>query len=119
MANTQKSFNHIMKFSNKAFLALTLASFSSDVTTHAFSPAAFTSKATTFSTNSRVQTQYQHPTSKLFSQLQEEEKVTETESSTPATPSPDAEGLPWWWDAVWKLDVMQTGEPGTEAARAT
>eukprot|EP00554_Chaetoceros_debilis_P007788 CAMPEP_0194078408 /NCGR_PEP_ID=MMETSP0149-20130528/4818_1 /TAXON_ID=122233 /ORGANISM="Chaetoceros debilis, Strain MM31A-1" /LENGTH=607 /DNA_ID=CAMNT_0038759675 /DNA_START=6 /DNA_END=1829 /DNA_ORIENTATION=+ len=27
---------------------------------------------------------------------------------------PDAEGLPWWWDFVWKLDVMKLGEPGTD-----
>jgi len=58
------------------------------------------------------QTSY-HTTTKLFSQLQEEEKVAETETDSSSIPSPDAEGLPWWWDAVWKLDVMQTGEPGT------
>jgi Cytochrome P450 len=23
-------------------------------------------------------------------------------------------GLPWWWDMVWKLDIMKTGEPGTD-----
>lgn len=28
--------------------------------------------------------------------------------------SPDAEGLPWWWDLVWKLDMMKLGEPGKE-----
>jgi len=27
---------------------------------------------------------------------------------------PDAEGLPWWWELVWKLDVMKLGEPGKE-----
>jgi hypothetical protein len=26
----------------------------------------------------------------------------------------DAEGLPWWWELVWKLDLMKTGEPGEE-----
>jgi hypothetical protein len=26
----------------------------------------------------------------------------------------DADGLPWWWDAVWKLDVMKRGEEGKE-----
>lgn len=26
----------------------------------------------------------------------------------------DVEGLPWWWDIVWKLDIMQKGEPGME-----
>uniref|UniRef100_A0A7S2ECU8 Cytochrome P450 n=1 Tax=Trieres chinensis TaxID=1514140 RepID=A0A7S2ECU8_TRICV len=27
---------------------------------------------------------------------------------------PDAEGLPWWWELVWDLDVMRRGEPGTD-----
>lgn len=26
----------------------------------------------------------------------------------------DADGLPWWWELVWKLEMMKTGEPGTE-----
>ena len=26
----------------------------------------------------------------------------------------EVEGLPWWWEYVWKLDVMQKGEPGTD-----
>ena len=25
---------------------------------------------------------------------------------------PDADGLPWWWELVWKLDIMKKGEPG-------
>ena len=24
------------------------------------------------------------------------------------------EGLPWWWELVWDLDMMKTGVPGTE-----
>ena len=24
----------------------------------------------------------------------------------------DVEGLPWWWELVWKLDVMKKGEQG-------
>jgi len=27
---------------------------------------------------------------------------------------PNAEGLPWWWELVWKLDIMKKGEPGTD-----
>lgn len=27
---------------------------------------------------------------------------------------PDADGLPWWWNLVWDLDIMQKGEPGTD-----
>lgn len=26
----------------------------------------------------------------------------------------DLEGLPWWWEFVWKLDMMKLGEPGQE-----
>lgn len=25
-----------------------------------------------------------------------------------------ADGLPWWWELVWKLDIMKKGEPGQE-----
>jgi len=35
-------------------------------------------------------------------------------SSNVAQVDPDAEGLPWWWELVWKLDIMQKGEQGTE-----
>ena len=27
---------------------------------------------------------------------------------------PDVEGLPWWWELVWKLDVMKRGEAGED-----
>ena len=30
------------------------------------------------------------------------------------TVDPDAEGLPWWWELVWDLDMMQKGEPGED-----
>eukprot|EP00980_Cylindrotheca_fusiformis_P030986 scaffold25694_cov127-Cylindrotheca_fusiformis.AAC.17 len=55
----------------------------------------------------------------LFSSLKEdatkeENKVDQLDRATSETPStdPDAEGLPWWWEMVWKLDVMKKGEPG-------
>jgi cytochrome P450 family 97 subfamily B polypeptide 3 len=36
------------------------------------------------------------------------------DAATTSAPSidPNADGLPWWWELVWKLDVMQKGEPG-------
>lgn len=37
-----------------------------------------------------------------------------TDGDAVVTPDPDAEGLPWWWDMVWKLDIMQKGEPGKD-----
>lgn len=30
------------------------------------------------------------------------------------TPKPNSDDLPWWWDAVWKLDIMKKGQEGTE-----
>ena len=27
---------------------------------------------------------------------------------------PDPDGLPWWWNLVWDLDMMKRGEPGTD-----
>jgi len=66
----------------------------------------------------------------LFSQLQEEKTETSTtkdsnknnkkeeEKESKNIESSDSEeeveGLPWWWDAVWELNIMQTGTPGTE-----
>lgn len=26
----------------------------------------------------------------------------------------DAQGLPFWWEAVWELDMMKAGNPGEE-----
>jgi hypothetical protein len=59
---------------------------------------------------------------KVFSSLKEDETKEETKvedslnGATSETPSldPDAEGLPWWWELVWKLDVMKKGVPGEE-----
>jgi cytochrome P450 len=28
--------------------------------------------------------------------------------------NPDADGLPWWWEFVWQLDVMKKGEAGED-----
>lgn len=28
------------------------------------------------------------------------------------------EGLPWWWEYIWKLPIMELGEPGTEVTFA-
>lgn len=35
-------------------------------------------------------------------------------SSIATAPPSDVEGLPWWWDLIWELDVMKTGEPGQD-----
>ena len=47
----------------------------------------------------------------------EEKKTTENKSGSPEPPKnddEDVEGLPWWWELVWELDMMKLGEPGTE-----
>jgi len=44
----------------------------------------------------------------------EEQVTSEDEPKAEITPDPDAEGLPWWWDMVWKLDIMKKGEPGQD-----
>ena len=41
----------------------------------------------------------------------EEEKTKQDETTTEQQ---DVEGLPWWWEFVWKLDFLQKGQPGTE-----
>mmetsp|Transcript_6102 Transcript_6102/g.6843 ORF Transcript_6102/g.6843 Transcript_6102/m.6843 type:complete len:635 (+) Transcript_6102:137-2041(+) len=64
-------------------------------------------------------------TTSIFSSLKENEtkqKVTTNVDITSTVDGehqhqeidPDAEGLPWWWELVWKLDVMKLGEPGKE-----
>jgi cytochrome P450 family 97 subfamily B polypeptide 3 len=35
-------------------------------------------------------------------------------ASTDAASGKEGEGLPWWWDLIWDLDVMKTGEPGAD-----
>lgn len=64
----------------------------------------------------QVNNRHQQP---LFS-APVDEKTEETTSSTKAEDNavpeidPDAEGLPWWWEGVFKLPIMQTGEQGEE-----
>lgn len=55
--------------------------------------------------------------SRLFATVEDEKKKTEEKKDEMAATSEidaDAEGLPWWWDLVWQLDVMKTTEPGTK-----
>lgn len=41
-------------------------------------------------------------------------KLSNDSSSITVEKDPNAEGLPWWWELVWKLDIMKTGEQGEE-----
>ena len=56
-------------------------------------------------------------TTSIWSSLKEDETKTETAVDGKIVQEEvdaDVEGLPWWWDMVWKLDMMQLGEPGKE-----
>ena len=65
-----------------------------------------------------------HRSSPLFA-VAEDEKVETKEKvsadgapingdASAATADPDAEGLPWWWELVWDLDIMKRGPPGED-----
>lgn len=41
-------------------------------------------------------------------------KSKEEVKSPSVVTNPGAEGLPWWWEYIWKLDIMKTGEPGKD-----
>lgn len=64
--------------------------------------------------------------SPLFSMVDEEQetetatkskevKLEESASTTSSTDNePSEEGLPWWWNLVWDLEMMERGEPGND-----
>jgi hypothetical protein len=88
-----------MKFSTVALSILLLSSKSV-----AFSPAGRNPAFATPSTNSP-----------LFAVQQEEDTKTEVRNvvnGDSTSVNPDAEGLPWWWELVWNLDIMKLGQPG-------
>jgi hypothetical protein len=35
-------------------------------------------------------------------------------TTTTTTTSKSENGLPWWWELVWELELMKPGEPGTD-----
>jgi len=41
-------------------------------------------------------------------------KSDETDTIEKAGSDSESNGLPFWWEAVWELDMMKTGEPGSE-----
>lgn len=94
-----------MKISSLAAFALVASNFNSS---WAFTPSSLSAGLRTI--------QQQSSTTNLFATVEDEK--TETKSSTTDEKQieidPDAEGLPWWWDLVWKLDVMKPGVPGTD-----
>jgi len=85
-------------------------------------------KKTTFSTKSATPSQNKHgyvyrPLFSMVDEEQETEKTTKSkevklEGSAATTSStdnaPSEEGLPWWWNLVWELPIMERGEPGND-----
>lgn len=58
------------------------------------------------------QQQQSHSSIPRFAMMETEEK--KEVKSTMENIDPNAEGLPWWWEYIWKLDIMKKGEPGTD-----
>ncbi len=48
------------------------------------------------------------------SSLKEDETKTKDDAVVAQEVDPDAEGLPWWWELVWELDIMQKGKDGED-----
>lgn len=100
-----------MKYSNGATLAVCLSCLTSSA---AFAPSLSNNLVQKSGSNN-----YPTYATKLFATIEDEK--TEAESKKSATNEveeiendPDVEGLPWWWDYVWELDVMKPTEPGTD-----
>ncbi len=36
----------------------------------------------------------------------------DVDKDTDSAAAKDVEGLPWWWENVWDLDMMKKGQPG-------
>ncbi len=60
------------------------------------------------------------PSTTVLSSLQEPPKkdsqvsLDQTVQESNVVQEENADGLPWWWELVWKLDIMKQGEPGQE-----
>ena len=110
-----------MKFSSSAVAIAAILSFIPNNAV-AFTPGTAQFKSHTLSSGSA--NQFKRIT-RNFATVEDEKTETEEEKKDAmnAAPEvvpdaegvePDTEGLPWWWDLVWKLDVMQTTEQGTD-----
>jgi len=44
--------------------------------------------------------------------------TTTTTAAEAEAEAPNAEGLPWWWEYIWKLPQMKLGTPGTDCTFA-
>ena len=122
-----------MKFSSAAVAATAILAYVPNGSL-AFTPSAarFSIRSTT-NTNTNTNTNNKSRSSRIHATVEDEKTKTDESAdgaqtkvvnidnvpTTDIDPDPDAvevevEGLPWWWDLVWKLDMMKTGEPGTD-----
>ena len=109
-----------MKIAQSSLVAVTLLA-SLGGQTHAFAP--HSGVASHINHNSirspvRIHATVEDETKSDRKTADEDDKVTSDKSmnldDNDIKGDEDVEGLPWWWDLVWKLDIMQKGEPGTD-----
>ena len=109
-----------MKIAQSSLVAVTLLA-SLGGQTHAFAP--HSGVASHINHNSirspvRIHATVEDETKSDRKTADEDDKVTSDKSmnldDNDIKADEDVEGLPWWWDLVWKLDIMQKGEPGTD-----
>lgn len=92
-----------MKYSNAAISSTVICCISSS---SAFTPS---------STKNLLGKNLAFSQSRLFATVEEEKTEAQAKDEKKEVEiDPNAEGLPWWWDLVWKLDVMKPGEQGTD-----
>lgn len=102
-----------MKFSSTAVVTAAILS-NLPAGSLAFTPG-FISAANRVGNTNSVRQSNHASSSSLFATVEDEKTKTEDDKvENKVEIDPDAEGLPWWWDLVWKLDIMKTGEPGTD-----
>ena len=97
-----------MKVTSTALAVLWTSALSGFAT--AFAPSTFPRSAS--STRSTANTKQPTTSSQLFSDLKEKEEIIASSSTD------EVEGLPWWWEYIWKLPQMKLGEPGTDTTFA-
>jgi len=106
-----------MKFGYSAVAAVVLSALVVVPGGDAFAPSgggAFVRPSATSSTSASSSN------TRMFSAPVKDEEKTEAiesasaDAASDADSDPDSDGLPWWWNLVWDLDVMKRGDPGTD-----
>lgn len=112
--NRGRGLPSTMKATGTALAALTLLHSLNPLV--AFAPVApvvsKSSPSRLFSAPPKQDKDTEEDVTKATSDADADNTAAEDTMSTPK--DDDVEGLPWWWDLVWKLDIMKTGEPGED-----